>query len=358
MTPSPAPTTRRPLSRRRRLLFALVPLVVLGLVGELAIRIVRGPLYFGSWRELRTDLLRRNYPAERHPTLGYVPKPGYESRDNHWGTLVSIDADGMRRNGTTPAPSGSKVIAAVGDSFTFGDEVDDDASWPAWLERELQQPVKNGGVFGYSLAQAVLRGEAMLAQFEVDTLVVAFVPDDLTRCEYSKRYTPLPWFDFDGDGLVLRNVPIDHAAATADGSKQWKDLLGHSALLDGVFANVARQWWYENEKQVTVPHLQGRGGELGERLLVRAAASCRAHGARLLAVLLAEDNLRPPRPFAVEALRRAEAKGVATLDLASRYMELLAKDSTLATRWFRGHMTREGNGWVAGEIGKALRARR
>ena len=353
MQPVPATPARRPLSRRRAILFALVPLAVLLLGAEIVIRLARAPTRFGSFRDLRTDLMRRNYPAELHPTLGYVPKPGFASRDNHWGTVVSIDSDGMRRNGITPPPAGDKVIATVGDSFTFGDEVDDDASWPAQLEVAMQQPVKNGGVFGYSLAQAVLRAEAMLETFRVDALVVAFIPDDLTRCEYSKRYTLVPWFDIEGDGLVLRGVPLDHAAARGDSAKAWKDALGCSALVDAVLANTVRAWWFENEKQVFVPHLAGRGSEIGKRLLERIAARCQQRGVRLLVVMLAK-----PEAFAVEVLRHAEAKGIRTLDLATRFVELRAKDATLEKRWFRGHMTREGNAWAAGEIAAALRAMR
>lgn len=351
--PPPAPTARR-LSRRRRLLFALVPLAALLLGAELVIRLVRAPGHFGSFRDLRTDLMKRNYPAERHPVLGYVPRAGFASRDNHWGTEVSIDADGMRKNGQAPPPAGARVIAAVGDSFTFGDEVDDDASWPAALERELCQPVKNGGVFGYSLAQAVLRAEAMLERFPVDAVVVSFVPDDLTRCEYSKRYTPLPWFDFAGDGIVLRNVPLDHDAASRAPGKAWKDALGHSALLDAIFANTARAWWFEDEKQVSVPSLVGRGPDLGRKLLERIAAACRARGAHLL-VILQGDRAHEP---SAAVLRHAETKGIQTLDLVARFLALQAQDSSLQKKWFRGHMTREGNGWVAREVAAALRARR
>jgi hypothetical protein len=292
------PDQRRPLSRRRRILFALVPLLAALLLAEITIRLVRAPTHFGSFRSLRTDLLQRNYPAERHPVLGYVPKANFAGNDNHWGTQVSIDADGMRKNGTVPTPAGTRVLAAVGDSFTFGDQVDDDASWPACLERRLQVPVKNGGVFGYSLAQAVLRAEDMLARFPVDTLVVAFIPDDLTRCEYAHRYTPQPVFELDGDGLVLRNVPLDHDTPHVASGKAWKDALGHSALVDAILANTVRGWWFENEKQATAPGLAGKGPELGKRLIARVAERCRQRGVRLLVVLLGDA----PTDAAVDVL--------------------------------------------------------
>lgn len=351
--PAPSPA-RRPLPLSRRLLFACVPAVALLLGAELLIRAFRAPLHFGSFRDLRTDLLKRNYPAVMDPQLGYAPRPGFASRDNHWGTQVSIDDDGLRRNGPGPTPPGDRCIVCVGDSFTFGDEVDDDASWPARLEAALQQPVKNGGVFGYSFTQAVLRAEQLIARFPTSDVVLGFIPDDLTRSEYSRRYTPAPWFDLEGDGLVLRGVPIDHSAPHPDPDKKWKDALGYSALADAVLANTVRAWWFEKEKQVPVPHLVGKGGEIGKRLVDRLAKACAARGVRLLVVMLGET----PRDDGLAVLRHAESVGVAALDLTTRYQQLLADDASLRKRWFRGHMTREGNDWAAQQIAAALRARR
>lgn len=347
------PRARAPLSRRRRLLFALVPLFALMLVGEVVIRLVRAPLHFGSFRDLRVDLMARNYPAERHPTLGYAPRPDFASRDNHWGTQVSIDGDGMRRNGPSAPPAGDRVIAVVGDSFTFGDQVDDDATWPAQLEGILGKPVKNGGVFGYSLTQAVLRAEAMLERFPVATLVVSFIPDDLNRCEYEKRYTPVPWFDLDGDSIVLRNVPIPDAPPD-DAAKRWKNALGHSALVDAVLANTCKAWWFENEKQVKVPHLEGKGRDLGKKLIERIAANCRTRGVHLFVLL--QD--KKPDDAALAVLRHAESLGVPVLDLASKYAALVAAGPGAHDGWFDGHMTRAGNRWVAEELANALRAPR
>jgi len=333
--------------------FALLPLLALLLVGEVVTRLARDPLYFGSWRDTRLDLMRRNYPAERHPLLGYVPRAGFASRDNRWRTAVSIDADGMRRNGDGPPPAGDRFVAAVGDSFTFGDQVDDDASWPAQLEQVLGQPVKNGGVFGYSLAQAVLRAEAMLARFPTSTLVVSFIADDLTRCEFAKRYTPVPWFEPRGDELVLHEPPAP-GEEVVDPSKRWKDLLGYSALLDAVLANTVSNWWFANEKQVFAPGLQGRGKEIGIKLVERIDAVCRARGVRLLLVLQGDT----PVPDATEVLRHAAARGIETLDLVERYRAAQAEDAGVHDRWFAGHMTRAGNRWVAEQIAAVLRAPR
>ena len=92
--------------------------------------------------------------------------------------------------------------------------------------------------------------------------------------------------------------------------------------------------------------------EIGKRVVDRLAAACRARGARLHVVMLGEG----PRPDGLEVLRHAAAADVGALDLTTRYQELLAKDPTLRRRWFRGHMTREGNGWVAEQVAAALAA--
>jgi hypothetical protein len=187
----------------------------------------------------------------------------------------------------------------------------------------------------------------------VGTLVVSFLPDDLVRCEYEKRYTPVPWFDFEGDSIVLRNVPLDHTPP-ATSAKVWKDLLGYSALLDAVLAHTCKVWWIENEKQVPVPHLVGRGWEIGKELVERIDAACRARGVRLL-LLLQGDK---PTEQALAVMRHAEAHGVQTLDLASRFEAESSVDKSLPKRYFAGHMTREGNAWVAHEIAALLRVPR
>ena len=56
-----------------------------------------------------------------------------------------------------------------------GDQVADQQTWPADLERRVQRPVLNGGVFGYSLAQAVLRAEWLLARYPAELLVLSYI---------------------------------------------------------------------------------------------------------------------------------------------------------------------------------------
>jgi hypothetical protein len=98
--------------------------------------------------------------------LGYVPREGFSASINAlgWhGDKLTIRKDGFRSNGSEPPPLPAEVLV-VGDSFTFGEQVSDNETWPACLERKLGRGVDNGGVGGYGTAQALRRASLKLAE--------------------------------------------------------------------------------------------------------------------------------------------------------------------------------------------------
>ena len=116
--------------------------------------------------------------------LGYVPREGFSAilNTSGWhGDKLTIRKDGFRSNGSEPPPLPAEVLV-VGDSFTFGEQVSDDETWPACLERKLGQGVDNGGVNGYGTAQALRRASLKLAEKSYTTLVLStLVGDDFGR---------------------------------------------------------------------------------------------------------------------------------------------------------------------------------
>lgn len=351
---TPSPAVRRPLSRRRKLAFAFVPLVVLFAAAELVARGLRslqgrGSFWSANFRVQRLDLVRAVCPVAHDPLLGYVPKAGAASRDNSWHAQVTIDAGGLRQNGG-PRPVAAHGVLAVGDSFTFGDQVSDHETWPAGLERALQVPVWNGGVFGYSFAQAVLRAEQLLAQLPADRLVLSFIADDLRRCEFSARYAEVPWFAIDGDTLQLRGVPVPERAPRRSDEPFMQHLLGHSAVLDWLCWNTMPVWWVGDQREVRV-HEKGTGVRIAELLLTRLAANCRQRGVRLLLVLQGYEI----GADADRLLAFARAHGLAVIDLVRAFQREAEGDPDMYTRFFDGHMTAAGNAWVAQQLAAELR---
>lgn len=353
MAPPSVPGQRWPWWVRGLLLF--LPLACLLVAGELAVRVHRGKLLsLQSSRDETLFLLRSAYPASYDALLGYVPKAGFRSRDNTWGTLVTIDGDGLRRHDRAPGGV-ARCLAAVGDSYTFGDEVNDGESWPAALEKLLERPVLNGGVFGYGMDQMVLRAEQMLARHGcIDTLLISVLPDDVKRCEYSYRFAWKPYFEPVGDTLVLRNVPVPEGKVR----EPWVvRVAGYSYLADAVLRRIVPGMWLAGPFDVRRVHDQGELVSL--RLLERLHARARAAGVRVVLVIQGHPRHDPAPTRRLVA--RARELDVEIVDLLGAMTTIASARPDMTDRFYHanrwsvwGHMSAEGNAWVAARIAEAL----
>ena len=108
------------------------------------------------------------------PVWSHTPHPA-----NIWKTKVTILEDGIRSNGEAAHAGTGDIILAVGDSFTFGDEVSDDETWPAKLEKISGKRVINGGVFGYGVDQIYLRMRTLARRYKPD--IIIFSLDDIQK---------------------------------------------------------------------------------------------------------------------------------------------------------------------------------
>jgi hypothetical protein len=151
--------------------------------------------------------------------LGYVPREGFSAIMNAagWHGKVTIRKDGFRSNGSVP-PTPADVLV-VGDSFTFGDDISDNETWPACLERRLGRGVDNGGVYGYGTAQALRRASLKLAEKSYTTLVLSTFVDardgDFERDRLSYRQGfPKPAVIHTKNGIGWSAVPDPNTPGT------------------------------------------------------------------------------------------------------------------------------------------------
>lgn len=114
----------------------------------------------------------------------------FESRGEPLRWSVTINQDGQR--GPRYPRGESPVIAALGDSCTFGFRVGDEHTWPAQLERLLnasgRQPgtrVVNYAVPGYTSFQGLRLLREVLARHRPGTVVLAFGANDHEEDRYS-----------------------------------------------------------------------------------------------------------------------------------------------------------------------------
>ena len=179
--PSLTSSFKKPLSFKKRMVFTALSFLLFSTAAilslEVALRIIHGELLSTKILGLRSFQDAPNFLYD--PLLGYVIRPGPFSHGT-WDWTVGDDM--LRVNGEHPRPVGRPVLA-VGNSFVFGNEVQDHEAWPAYLERRLNRPVLNGGVFSYGVDQAVLRAEQLILKHKPSLVILAFISNDIYRSE-------------------------------------------------------------------------------------------------------------------------------------------------------------------------------
>jgi hypothetical protein len=293
----------------------------------------------------------QEYPAALDPELGWVPKEGVWT-DYKLATFTILD-DGIRSNGSGELPDKTNPILAVGDSFTFGDQVSDWETWPAQLEKLSRREVINGGVSGYGIDQAFLRARRLLSRYRVSTVIFSFIPLDIQRGQLSENWSKhKPYFDFKDGRLTLENVPVSPPALP---SKEGELLIAieHSQLAHSVMKRWAFDWW--SRYHYTQVQNDQKGREVACALLHKLEGLTKSHGAQLIVLVQHLDGEGAAESKAVESvLRCLSDRATRVLDLEPALSELKAKDTSSYNRLFAGHMTAEGNQFVALELSKYL----
>lgn len=309
----------------RRILLAGSSLLVALVVAELLVRLFvhvddDGQRWLGEYRVLPLRLpLRQIQDSAREfddpatvliydSDLGWAPRPGAKSRDG----LVEILPSGVRRTAAEKLDDDTALrIVTIGDSFTFGDEVADDETWPAQLEgllssSGLNADVVNLGVNGYALDQAVLRFERDGVRLEPDMVILGLQPENLLRnlnvvraIYYPGTSLPLskPRFVTEGDHLRTVNHPtapmeevLEALAAPAD-----HPLLEYESWLDARYEESLPQRSVLLSLAQSLVNIYPRGtgyeltpemAEIGTGAIARLDAAAHSVGARLVIVHL------------------------------------------------------------------------
>jgi hypothetical protein len=344
---------KHPPGRLRRLGFDLAALA-LGTMLSLALTEFGFRIWYDAGFEVR-DL--RPVPwglgpggiAEYDEVLGYVPRPD-SSYAWRGGWTANIDSERIRRNGPVESARMPRTpgVLAVGDSSAFGDEVEDANTWPARLEVVTGRRVWNAGMGGYGIDQIVLRAERLMSRFDVETIVLSFVSDDITRCAYTYRERWKPSFSLGPDGLVFTPPPMPDVPLPRS---RWWTLLGHSHLARFVMTRIAPHTW----RRTTYRRIHHDEREVAGLLIVRLARAAEASGKHLLVVALSGAN--QDAQHVADFLSRAQAAGIATLDLTPQLIRM-ASTPHERERWFRPklHLSGHANDWVASQVANRLEA--
>ncbi len=309
-------------------------------------------------QDMNVDLFSGSiYPAKPDDIVGFVPQPGRHQGRDH--SVVTIDKKFIRSNGQ-PQPQRPEILA-VGDSFTYGDQVSDDQTWPAALERLMGRPVINAGVFGYGLDQTVLRAEMLIGRSVPDTLVVSFIPDDIDRSEMKVRTgVSKPYFSLDPKGQLVLHTPQESAQALEGNRAKaaaWllsktRDVLGYSYLVHEIAFRLFPESWLSNRFSLKA---HGDGDAVTCKLLERL---------RLLPVKQMILLAQYPSHMVVAGKRGertekllacGERLGFQIVDSFPGLKDMLQNHPLDFATLYMGHMSPAGNQWIAELLARSLR---
>ena len=315
--------------------------------------------------------------------LGWTLRP-----DASNGDWCHVNSQGMRgvRDYAPGAPEGITRLACFGDSFTFGDEVDDSSCYPARYEDLFpDSEALNFGVAAYGTGQSLLRFRRDGRSWGAHVVCIGILLENIGR--NVNRYRPL-WYPSTGF------VGIKPRFVLADGELELvpQPFATRKELFAAVSQGYAIELIAEREYWLGKPHLSGPArwsglarilGGLefyrrrqprtlwtdpeGEPYRVTLALLESFHrealeaGARLAPVLVfpSATELRSyadgEEPYWRGFLDDLERRGVPAIDLAPALADMqreIDAGERKGSLYFREHLSRWGN-WI---VAQTLRA--
>ena len=340
------------------------PAVVLVLLASLllALAVEGGASFVAAYRAAQLDAARvaasggilEQRHCEYDELLGWMNRPNVTLEDLYEpGTRFTTNSQRLRapRDYTRAVPPGRFRVVCLGDSFTMGYGVDDEATIPALLEASSDRlEVINMGLGAFGLDQDYLWYLRDGVQFETDLLLFLVVLDDFERITTDKfsGLFPKPVLEVVDDELVTRNVPVPRSFSAEERARSEGPHLA---------ARIARQlaFW-----KLVAPHTpivqHGRKRNLAGRILTELRDLSRRRGQGFAVVYLPMNRKLVHTPERMRIIRWLEeftrAEGIP-------YYDLVASFSDVEPRALRGyfahdHYSEQGTRLVAEALGEIV----
>jgi len=304
-----------------------------------------------AWKDARDEPIVLEMLHCRHdPDLGWSHKPAVRVRDLYGdGLTLTTNSLGLRSKEEYDfeVPEGRYRVICVGDSFTLGYGVDDEATYEAALEAaEPRLQAVNMGQGGYGVDQAFLWYKRDGAKLDHDLLLFVFIAPDWDRM-LDDRFNdelPKPVLRTHNGKVEAANVPVPEVPVDAAGGKgvTLKDVFARLKVRD-LLNRAGREPASPVPSTAPLPYR-----ELGELMLADLQRLATERGSALALVQLPLRDRVSGRPVDVASWLQgvSDRLGVPFIDLTLAFDDLPPGEAEL---YYRpdGHYNALGNRLVA-----------
>jgi lysophospholipase L1-like esterase len=335
----------------------LISLGISVLLGEVGARLLLDPQYLfradeNGWWLLRWQraqahaepgaLTPENYGYDIYdPVYGWSPRPDYQSTD------IRINSQGMRADHdyTIDKDPARLRVLFVGDSFTWGEDVANEDTFAARLERVMPEAESlNLAVHGFGTDQQLIRLRREGLPYRPDVVILGFYEGNLNRNILSFRDYGKPRFDLQDSELLLINQPVptreEYLARPVPLPGFWLGKLASNVWLSGISAT-----------QLHPPLREWDRWQLTSAIFSAAKDAAEAAGAEFLLLYIADSETRE-----AGELEKVTADWAATTDthLLNLGDVFRARSDQEWDQIYRGHLTPYGNQLAAEAIAAKL----
>ena len=290
-------------------------------------------------------------PVELNYELGWIPKIGF-STYNKPTHSITINNDKLRSNNQENSKKASeKVMLFSGDSFTFGDGVNDNETFPSIFESISNKEVLNAGVPAYGIDQMFLRSLNLLQKFPISDLFFCFIPDDINRCNNSTFHkVRKPYYNLEKNSIKLVPIAIEDFEKISDFNiSLFHKIAGFSIIIDKIMRITFPEFW-SYSVQLSKKKEHTNGPEISTVLIDSLKKECVKNNINFYVIPLAHQRYSNNHKKNLKFVLDTIDENIKIINVFDQLETIRNEDSDLFESYFlknNYHYSKLGNEYVA-----------
>ncbi len=293
-------------------------------------------------------------PVEIDYEFGWVPKIG-SFKNNTPPHTITINNNKFRNNYPTEISVRSKkTILFSGDSFTFGDGVNDNNTFPSIFQSITKDKVLNGGVPAYGIDQMYLRSLDIIQEYTISDLFFCFIPDDINRCNNSTFHkVQKPYFILEGDSTRLIPInPENFSNSLNFNLSLFHKIGGYSLVINKLMGNFFPDFWLYRV-QISKKKEHDKGKEISFQLINLLKKECDKRNINFFVIPLAHQRYSIDHIDNLQFVLKHLDKGINIINVFKNLEKIRLENPNLFSSYFlenNYHFSILGNEFVANYI--------